>query len=165
MRVVLALGSNLGDRFATLQGALDALFDGPELTFVTVSPVYETDPFGGPDQGPYLNAVAIAETTLEPWSLLERVQDVENAFGRVRKERWGARTLDLDLITVENVVMNDPDLTLPHPRADERAFVLVPWVRADPEAVLSGRGVADLLEELDQDYVRPRPDLTLKGPA
>ncbi|MEV6861289.1 2-amino-4-hydroxy-6-hydroxymethyldihydropteridine diphosphokinase [Streptosporangium subroseum] len=162
MRVVLGLGSNLGDRLATLQGALDALFDGPELTFVAVSPVYETDPFGGPEQGLYLNAIVIAETALEPWALLERVQDVENSFGRVRRERWGARTLDLDLITVGDVVMNDPDLTLPHPRADERAFVLVPWVRADPEAVLSGRGVADLLADLDQDYVRPRTDLTLK---
>jgi 2-amino-4-hydroxy-6-hydroxymethyldihydropteridine diphosphokinase len=162
MRVVLALGSNLGNRFDTLQGALDSLFDGPELTFVAVSPVYETDPFGGPKQDSYLNAVVIAETVLEPWALLDRVHDVENAFGRVRKERWGARTLDIDLIAVGDVVMNDPDLTLPHPRADERAFVLVPWVRADPEAVLSGRRVADLLADLDQDYVRPRTDLTLE---
>jgi len=165
MRVVLALGSNLGDRFGTLQGALDALFEKPELTFVAVSPVYETDPVGGPEQGAYLNAVVIAESALEPRALLDRAQGVENAFGRVRVERWGARTLDIDLITVGDTVMDDPDLTLPHPRAHERAFVLVPWVRADPGAVLSGRRVADLLAGLDQGYVRPRSDLTLQRPV
>ncbi|MFI6509588.1 2-amino-4-hydroxy-6-hydroxymethyldihydropteridine diphosphokinase [Streptosporangium sp. NPDC050855] len=165
MRVVLALGSNLGDRFATLRGAVDALFAGPDLTFVAVSPVYETDPVGGPEQGAYLNAVVIADSGLEPRSLLDRAQSVENAFGRVRVERWGARTLDVDLITVGDVVMDDPDLTLPHPRAHERAFVLVPWVRADPGAVLSGRRVADLLAGLDQAYVRPRTDLVLGRPV
>ncbi|SFK97431.1 2-amino-4-hydroxy-6-hydroxymethyldihydropteridinediphosphokinase [Streptosporangium canum] len=164
MKVVLALGSNLGDRFETLQGALDSLFDAPGLEFVAVSPVYETDPFGGPEQGPYLNAVVIAQSTLEPRTLLDRAQGVENAFGRVREERWGARTLDVDLITVGDVVSDDPELTLPHPRAHERAFVLVPWSRADPDAVLSGRRVDDLLAALDQDYVRLRTDLTLQRP-
>ncbi|MER5422516.1 2-amino-4-hydroxy-6-hydroxymethyldihydropteridine diphosphokinase [Streptosporangium roseum] len=164
MKVVLALGSNLGDRFDTLQGALDSLFDAPGLEFVAVSPVYETDPFGGPEQGPYLNAVVIAQSALEPRTLLERAQGVENAFGRVREERWGARTLDVDLITVGDVVSDDPELTLPHPRAHERAFVLVPWSRADPDAVLSGRRVDDLLAALDQDYVRLRADLTLQRP-
>ncbi|MET8332893.1 2-amino-4-hydroxy-6-hydroxymethyldihydropteridine diphosphokinase [Streptosporangium canum] len=164
MKVVLALGSNLGDRFDTLQGALDSLFDAPGLEFVAVSPVYETDPFGGPEQGPYLNAVVIAQSTLEPRTLLDRAQGVENAFGRVREERWGARTLDVDLITVGDVVSDDPELTLPHPRAHERAFVLVPWSRADPDAVLSGRRVDDLLAALDQDYVRLRADLTLQRP-
>ncbi|MFF3441624.1 2-amino-4-hydroxy-6-hydroxymethyldihydropteridine diphosphokinase [Streptosporangium sp. NPDC002721] len=165
MRVVLALGSNLGDRFDTLRSALDALFEKPGLTFVAVSPVYETDPVGGPEQGAYLNAVVIAESALEPRELLDRAQGVENAFGRVRVERWGARTLDVDLITVGDVAMDDPDLTLPHPRAHERAFVLVPWVRADPGAVLSGHRAADLLAGLDQGYVRPRPDLTLQRPV
>ncbi|WP_326645964.1 2-amino-4-hydroxy-6-hydroxymethyldihydropteridine diphosphokinase [Streptosporangium sp. NBC_01755] len=165
MRAVLALGSNLGDRFGTLRGGLDALFAKPGLTLVAVSPVYETDPVGGPEQGAYLNAVVIAESTLEPRALLDRAQGVENAFGRVRVEHWGARTLDVDLITVGDVVMDDPDLTLPHPRAHERAFVLVPWVRADPDAVLSGRRVADLLAGLDQDRVRPRPESLLQGPG
>lgn len=164
MKVVLALGSNLGDRFETLQGALDSLFDAPGLEFVAVSPVYETDPFGGPEQGPYLNAVVIAQSVLEPRALLDRAQGVENAFGRVRGERWGARTLDVDLITVGDVVSDDPELTLPHPRAHERAFVLVPWSRADPDALLSGRRVDDLLAALDQDYVRLRADLTLQRP-
>ncbi|MCC5578563.1 2-amino-4-hydroxy-6-hydroxymethyldihydropteridine diphosphokinase [Microtetraspora sp. AC03309] len=166
MRVVLALGSNLGRRMENLQGAIDALFDAPGLTFVAVSPVYETDPVGGPEQDPYLNAVVVAESMLDAWALLERAQSIENAFGRVRVERWGPRTLDVDLITVDDVVSADPDLTLPHPRAHERAFVLVPWLRADPEATLTGHGaVADLLAGLDQAGVRLRDDLSLEPPA
>ncbi|MEV0974709.1 2-amino-4-hydroxy-6-hydroxymethyldihydropteridine diphosphokinase [Microtetraspora glauca] len=166
MRVVLALGSNLGRRMENLQGAIDALFDAPGLTFVAVSPVYETDPVGGPEQDPYLNAVVVAESMLDAWALLERAQSIENAFGRVRVERWGPRTLDVDLIMVDDVVSADPELTLPHPRAHERAFVLVPWLRADPEATLTGHGaVADLLAGLDQAGVRLRDDLSLEPPA
>ncbi|WP_067138560.1 2-amino-4-hydroxy-6-hydroxymethyldihydropteridine diphosphokinase [Microtetraspora malaysiensis] len=166
MRVVLALGSNLGRRMDNLQGALDALFDAPGLTFVAVSPVYETDPVGGPDQGPYLNAVVVAESMLDARTLLERAQGVENAFGRVRLVRNGPRTLDVDLIMVNGIVSNDPELTLPHPRAHERAFVLVPWSRADPDATIPGHGaVADLLAGLDQTGVRPREDLSLEPPA
>ncbi|WP_067181204.1 2-amino-4-hydroxy-6-hydroxymethyldihydropteridine diphosphokinase [Microtetraspora niveoalba] len=166
MRVVLALGSNLGRRMDNLQGALDALFDAPGLTFVAVSPVYETDPVGGPEQGPYLNAVVVAESMLDARALLERAQGVENAFGRTRVERWGPRTLDVDLIMVDGIVSDDPELTLPHPRAHERAFVLVPWSRADPDATLPGRGaVADLLAGLDRAGVRLRDDLVLEPPA
>lgn len=164
MKVVLALGSNLGDRFDTLQGALDALFDSSELEFVEVSPVYETDPVGGPEQGPYLNAVVIASSSLEPMALLERALSAENAFGRTRKVRWGPRTLDVDLITVGDLVSDDPELTLPHPRAHERAFVLVPWSRIDPDAALGGRPITELLADLDQSSVRLRPDLTLQRP-
>ncbi|MFD0884431.1 2-amino-4-hydroxy-6-hydroxymethyldihydropteridine diphosphokinase [Streptosporangium algeriense] len=164
MKIVLALGSNLGDRFDTLQGALDSLFDSSELEFVAVSPVYETDPVGGPEQGPYLNAVVIASSTLEPRALLERALNVEDAFGRVRTERWGPRTLDVDLIAVGDLASDAPELTLPHPRAHERAFVLVPWSRIDPDAVLGGRGITELLADLDQTSVRLRPDLTLQRP-
>jgi 2-amino-4-hydroxy-6-hydroxymethyldihydropteridine diphosphokinase len=166
MKAVLALGSNLGNRFQILQGAMDVLFDAPGLEFVRASPVYETDPVGGPPgQDPYLNAVVIAETTLEPRTLLERAMSVENAFGRVRAERWGPRTLDVDLIVVGDIVRDDPDLTLPHPRAHERAFVLAPWADADPEATLPGHGrVADLLAGLDRRGIRPCPDLTLERP-
>ncbi|MEV4170064.1 2-amino-4-hydroxy-6-hydroxymethyldihydropteridine diphosphokinase [Nonomuraea sp. NPDC049709] len=166
MKVVLSLGSNLGHRFQTLQGAVDTLFDAPGLEFVKASPVYETDPVGGPGgQRPYLNAIVIAETTLEPRTLLERAQGVENAFGRVRAERWGPRTLDLDLIVVGETVCHDPDLTLPHPRAHERAFVLVPWSKADPEGRLPGHGlVAELLEGVDRQGVRLREDLKLQRP-
>ncbi|TQS21815.1 2-amino-4-hydroxy-6-hydroxymethyldihydropteridine diphosphokinase [Microbispora sp. KK1-11] len=166
MRVVIALGSNLGRRIENLQGAVDSLFDAPGLTFVAVSPVYETDPVGGPEQGPYLNAVVIAESMLDPRTLLDRAQSVENAFGRERRERWGPRTLDVDLITVGSLMSDDPELTLPHPRAHERAFVLVPWAQADPAAVLPGRGsVAALLADTDQSGVRLRPDLVLEPPA
>jgi 2-amino-4-hydroxy-6-hydroxymethyldihydropteridine diphosphokinase len=165
MRAVLALGGNLGDRLATLQGGLDALAATPGLDLVAVSPVYETDPVGGPEQGPYLNAVAVAETSLAPRELLARAQETENAFGRVRTERWGARTLDVDLISVGDVVSDDPELTLPHPRAHERAFVLVPWLQADPDATLGGTPVAELLAGLDKTGVRLRADLALRGPA
>ncbi|MFC5814019.1 2-amino-4-hydroxy-6-hydroxymethyldihydropteridine diphosphokinase [Nonomuraea harbinensis] len=166
MKTVLALGSNLGRRFQTLQGAVDALFDAPGLEFVAASPVYETDPVGGPGgQRPYLNAVVVAETTLEPHTLLERAQSTEDAFGRVRQERWGPRTLDIDLIVVGDIVSDDPELTLPHPMAHERAFVLLPWAQADPGAELPGKGrVADLLAGLDQRGARLREDLKLQRP-
>ncbi|MEU7003293.1 2-amino-4-hydroxy-6-hydroxymethyldihydropteridine diphosphokinase [Nonomuraea sp. NPDC046570] len=166
MKAVLALGSNLGRRFQTLQGALDTLFDAPGLEFVAVSPVYETDPVGGPEgQKPYLNAVVVVETTLDPATLLERAQSVENAFGRERVERFGPRTLDVDLIVVGTESSDDPELTLPHPRVHERAFVLVPWSQADPDAVVPGRGtVAELLAGLDQSGVRLRPDMRLQRP-
>ncbi|GAA5082811.1 2-amino-4-hydroxy-6-hydroxymethyldihydropteridine diphosphokinase [Thermocatellispora tengchongensis] len=165
MRAVLALGSNLGRRFDTLQGAIDALFDAPGLEFVAVSPVYETEPVGGPEQGPYLNAVVIAETALEPHALLERALNVEDAFGRERGERWGPRTLDVDLIAVGDLVVDDEELTLPHPRAHERAFVLVPWADADPEAELPGRGrVRDLLAGVADQKVRRCPERRLQVP-
>lgn len=166
MKVVLSLGSNLGSRFQTLQGAIDSLFDAPGLDLVAVSPVYETDPVGGPSgQKPYLNAIVIAESSLDPHTLLDRAQSVENAFGRIREERWGARTLDVDLIVVGDVISDDPELTLPHPRAHERAFVLVPWVRSDPSGEIPGRGsVAELLAALDQQGVWLRDDLKLQRP-
>lgn len=166
MNVVLSLGSNLGRRFETLQGAIDALFDAPGVEFVGVSPVYETDPVGGPEgQRSYLNVVVVGDTSLHPRALLERAQSVENAFGRVRKERWGPRTLDVDLIVVGDTVCDEPELTLPHPHAHERAFVLVPWVAADPRGVLPGHGpVSELLAQLDQSGVRLREDLKLQVP-
>ncbi|NAS23702.1 2-amino-4-hydroxy-6-hydroxymethyldihydropteridine diphosphokinase [Herbidospora sp. NEAU-GS84] len=165
MRVVFSLGSNLGRRMDYLQSGLDALFDAPGMSFVALSPVYETDPVGGPSQGAYLNAVVIAETSLDPRTLLDRALGVEDAFGRVRKERWGPRTLDVDIIMVGNLMSDEAELTLPHPRAHERAFVLVPWAQADASAVLPGRGsVAALLAGLDQSGVRLRADLSLQPP-
>jgi 2-amino-4-hydroxy-6-hydroxymethyldihydropteridine diphosphokinase len=166
MKCVLSLGSNLGRRFETLQGAIDTLFDAPGLEFVAASPVYETEPVGGPSgQRPFLNAVIIAETSLPPRTLLERAQSVENAFGRERLERWGPRTLDIDLIMVGDTVLTDADLTLPHPRAHERAFVLVPWSKADPEGRLPGHGpITELLTGLDDQGVTPRDDLKLQRP-
>jgi 2-amino-4-hydroxy-6-hydroxymethyldihydropteridine diphosphokinase len=147
--VVLALGSNLGARLDILQGAVDAVAGLPDVSIDVASPVYETAPVGGPEQPDYLNAVLLGRTTLSPYELLDEVHEVEAAFDRVREIRWGPRTLDIDIITYEGVHCGDPELTLPHPRAYERAFVLAPWHDADPNAVLPGYGpVADLLTAL-----------------
>ena len=164
-RVVIALGSNVGDRMDTLQGAVGALFDGPGMQFLAVSPVYETDPVGGPPQPDYLNAVLIAETALSARTVLERAQNVEAAFQRTRETAWGPRTLDVDIITFGDEVSDDADLVLPHPRAHERAFVLAPWNDIDPGAEIPGRGrVADLLAKSGTAGVR-RHDAELQPPA
>ncbi|MFD6190881.1 2-amino-4-hydroxy-6-hydroxymethyldihydropteridine diphosphokinase [Streptomyces sp. NPDC060275] len=166
-RAVIALGANLGNRLETLQGAIDALEDTPGVRVKGVSPVYETEPWGvAPDSQPsYFNAVVIVKTTLPPSSLLERAHAVEEAFHRVRDERWGPRTLDVDIVAYAEVVSDDPQLTLPHPRAHERAFVLAPWLDVDPDADLPRRGrVADLLAAVTRDGVAPRDDLELRLP-
>ena len=141
------------------------------LALVALSPVYETVPVGGPPQPEYLNAVLIAETTLPAMALLRRGQAVEAAFGRVRQEVWGPRTLDVDVIVYGDVVSDDPELTLPHPRAAERAFVLAPWLDADPDAEIPGQGrVAELLDAAvarngGQPGVRRLDDVQLRPPA
>ncbi|WP_405817840.1 2-amino-4-hydroxy-6-hydroxymethyldihydropteridine diphosphokinase [Streptomyces sp. NBC_01390] len=166
-RAVISLGSNLGNRLETLQGAIDALEDTPGVRIKAVSPVYETEPWGVPagSQPSYFNAVIVLKTTLPPSSLLERAHAVEEAFHRVREERWGARTIDVDIVAYADEVSDDPVLTLPHPRAHERAFVLAPWHDVDPEAQLPGRGsVARLLETVALDGVAPRADLELQLP-
>ena len=163
---VIALGSNLGNRLENLQGAVDALEETPGVRVKVVSAVYETDGVGGPEGQPtYFNAVLLLRTTLPPHSLLERANAVEDAFGRVREVRWGARTLDVDILAYEGVELAQPELTLPHPRAHERAFVLAPWLDADPQAELAGHGpVAELLAEVGEDGVRRRSDLELYLP-
>ncbi|AJP02582.1 2-amino-4-hydroxy-6-hydroxymethyldihydropteridine pyrophosphokinase [Streptomyces cyaneogriseus subsp. noncyanogenus] len=166
-RAVISLGSNLGNRLETLQGAIDALEDTPGVRVKAVSPVYETEPWGvEPGSQPsYFNAVVVLKTTLPPSSLLERAHAVEEAFHRVRDERWGARTLDVDIVAYADVVSDDPQLTLPHPRAHERAFVLAPWHDVDPAAQLPGRGpVAELLDAVTREGVTPRGDLELRLP-
>ena len=148
---VLSIGSNLGDRLAHLQGAVDTL--RPWL--VTVSPVYETAPWGPVPQQDYLNAVVlVADPSATPQVWLDRAHAAEQAAGRTRDVRWGPRTLDVDVVAVDDVVSDDPDLTLPHPRAHERAFVLVPWLDVAPDARLAGRAVADLVAGLDPSEVR-----------
>jgi 2-amino-4-hydroxy-6-hydroxymethyldihydropteridine diphosphokinase len=165
-RAVLALGSNEGDRLATLQGAVEALAGTPGLAVLAVSPVYETDPVGGPEQPDYLNAVVLVDGDLAPRALLERALAVEAAFARVRDVRWGPRTLDVDVVAVGDLRVDEPDLVVPHPRAAERPFVLVPWLDVDPEAVLPGAGpVADLAAGLDRSGVRSRRDLVLEVPG
>jgi 2-amino-4-hydroxy-6-hydroxymethyldihydropteridine diphosphokinase len=167
-RVVLSIGSNLGDRLARLQSVVDGLED--EL--VAVSPIYETDPWGGVEQAPFLNAVLIADDpACDGQGWLHRAQEFERAAGRVRGERWGPRTLDVDLIACHDdteVTTREPDLTLPHPLAHLRAFVLVPWLAVEPDARLTvageSRTVVSLLAELepaDREGVR-RSGLTLQ---
>ncbi|WP_026414148.1 2-amino-4-hydroxy-6-hydroxymethyldihydropteridine diphosphokinase [Actinomadura oligospora] len=174
-RVVLSLGSNLGDRLDNLQEAVDTLFDAPGLDFVALSPVYETAPYAPPgeeipEQGDYLNIVLVADTRLPPENLLERVLNIENSMRRVREVRWGPRTLDIDIVIFGDVEMDDPNLTLPHPRAHQRAFVLVPWADIEPDVLLPGHGrVGDLAAEAMRtggpDAARRRDDLSLQPPA
>ena len=142
-------------RLDILQGGVDAIAGMPEVQVMTVSPVYETVPVGGPQQPDYLNAVVLARTTLPSRALLDRLHEVEAAFDRVREVRWGPRTLDIDIVSVEGERSDDPVLTLPHPRAHERAFVLAPWHDADPEAELPGHGsVAELLAAVGTGGIR-----------
>lgn len=161
--VVFSIGSNLGDRLGYLQGAVDALRATPQLALVDVSSVYETAPVGPVlDQPDFLNLIVRADSALASLVLLERAQAIENHFRRVREVPGGPRTLDVDLITVGERVKNTPVLTLPHPRAHERAFVLLPWLEIDPDAELPQRGaIADLLADLDAVGVRRRPDLAV----
>ena len=153
--VVLALGSNLGDRQDILQGAVDAIVGLPGVRVTAVSPVYETVPVGGPAQPDYLNAVVLADADRPARDLLDRLHEIEAAFDRVRLVRWGPRTLDIDVITFGRERSDDPQLTLPHPRAHERAFVLAPWHDADPAAELPGHGPVDaLLAQADRAGLR-----------
>jgi 2-amino-4-hydroxy-6-hydroxymethyldihydropteridine diphosphokinase len=160
-QAVLSIGSNLGDRIGRLQGAVAALEDTPEVTVVAVSSVYETEPVGGPDgAGKFLNAVVLIDTTLTVHTLLDRAFAIEAAFGRTRNNPGDPRTLDVDLIVVGERIANDEDLVLPHPRAHERGFVLVPWAEIDPEGEIPGKGfVLDLVGGVDVSGVKRREDL------
>ncbi len=154
-RAVLSIGSNLGDRLGHLQTAVLGLGDyvaGPGA----VSAVYETAPWGGLEQPAYLNAVVIVTGQRSPAQWLELAHILEQSAERTREVRWGARTLDIDIIVVDGVRSSDPQLTLPHPHAHERAFVLVPWLDVEPDADLPGHGrVADLVSTIDtSDVVR-----------
>lgn len=147
--VVLAFGSNLGDREATIRLALDALLSNPSIRLVALSSLYETPawkPDGTDEEAPaYLNAVARVHTILDPLALLAEVRRVEDSLGRVREERWGDRTIDIDIVDYDGMVSDDERVTLPHPRAHERGFVLVPWLELEPEATLPGYGpIAEL---------------------
>lgn len=132
----LALGSNLGDRLATLQRAVDLLGAEPGIAPTRCSRVWETHPVGGPPQPDFLNVVIRAEVGLEPLDLLAACQRVETALGRVRDVRWGPRTIDVDVLLLDARVIAHPDLVVPHPRMHERAFVLLPLLDIDPDPVL-----------------------------
>jgi len=163
-RAVLSVGANLGDRLGTLQGCVQAIGGLRETDVLAISPVYETAPVGGPPQPDYLNAVLLIQTGLPPRDLLDAIHAIEAGFGRVRAERFGPRTLDIDIISYQGQVSDDPELTLPHPRAHERLFVLLPWSDLDPGAELPGHGpVAALLAGLDRAGVRKVPAAVLEG--
>ena len=165
---VLSIGSNLGDRLAVLQSVVDGMVrQGGRI--VAVSPVYETDAWGGVEQGAFLNAVMIVDDpTCDGPGWLRRGQQLEAAADRVREVHWGPRTLDVDIVSCREgsieLRSGDPELTLPHPFAHQRAFVLLPWLAADSAAELSGTAVAELVAGLDTDEraaVRPT-DLALQ---
>ncbi|MDO5512051.1 2-amino-4-hydroxy-6-hydroxymethyldihydropteridine diphosphokinase [Corynebacterium sp.] len=152
MRAVLSIGSNMDDRWALLRGVRDEFAS----EILAASPVYSTPPWGVTDQDEFLNAVLIVDVDQTPLDLLRRGQALEDAAERVRVRRWGPRTLDVDVVSVwdpEEITSADPVLTLPHPHAHERAFVLVPWLAADPAATLGGRSVKQLVAALDPDEI------------
>jgi len=164
-RVVLSIGSNLGDRMANLQGAVSALVDTPDVWVTAVSPVYETEPVDSPeDAEPFLNAVVLADTTLAVARVLDRALAIEDAYARERSDITNApRTLDVDVIVVGDRISEDPSLVLPHPRAHQRAFVLRPWLDIEPTAEIPGRGpIADLLAQTGEEGVVRRDDLVLE---
>jgi len=137
------------DRRALLQTVFDEFADET----IAASPVYATPPWGVTDQGDFLNAVLIVEVDCTPLELLRRGQKLEEAAERVRVRHWGPRTLDVDIVQIDGVTSDDPELTLPHPYADQRAFVLVPWLAADPDAELNGTSVRELIAGLDEEEV------------
>jgi 2-amino-4-hydroxy-6-hydroxymethyldihydropteridine diphosphokinase len=162
-RAVLSLGSNLGDRLGYLQLAVDGFAD----VRVAVSSVYETTPWGVTDQPDFLNAVLVVESAeIDEWGWLRRGQELEREAERRREQRWGPRTLDVDVVTVDDVRSDHPDLLLPHPGTPSRATVLIPWLAVEPDALLPGHGpVTALLDALPDDdvaEVRLRQDLVLR---
>lgn len=138
MIAYLGLGSNLGDRLASLQRAVDLLAEVRGVRVLRSSRVYETEPVGGPDQSDYLNAVLEVDTTLGPGDLLAAGRAVEDSMGRVRQERWGPRPIDVDLLTYGDRTIDEPGLQVPHPRMHERGFVLVPLAELCPDPPLPG---------------------------
>lgn len=157
--ILLAFGANLGDRGATIRAAQEALAAHPGINNLRPSPLHETVALTlegpDPDAPRYVNGVATADTTLAPHELLDLIQQIEHEHGRVRDTVWGDRTLDIDLILYGGRVISDERLTVPHPRAHERDFVLSPWLSLDPDAVLMGHGrVSALLERIGDTTTR-----------
>ncbi|MBV8117323.1 MAG: 2-amino-4-hydroxy-6-hydroxymethyldihydropteridine diphosphokinase [Candidatus Eremiobacteraeota bacterium] len=151
-RAYVGVGANLGDARATVERALDALDNVG--TLIRRSSLYRTRPWGKTDQPAFVNAVALVETTLEPRPLLGALRDIERRLGRVRAERWGARTIDLDLLTYDRASLDEPGLTIPHPYLRERAFVLVPLAEIDAGYA----PLRDALPPSERDGVEPLGD-------
>ncbi len=164
-RAVVSIGSNLGERRNNLQGAVHSLADTPEVWVTDVSPVYETEPVDAPEGSrEFLNAIVLMDTTLSARTLLDRALAVESAYGRdPGGGRNAPRTLDVDLIVLGDRRADEADLVLPHPRAGERAFVLVPWLDVESDAEIPGLGpVAELVEKTGREGVTLREDIELE---
>jgi 2-amino-4-hydroxy-6-hydroxymethyldihydropteridine diphosphokinase len=153
----IALGSNLGDRRGHLEAAFAALAALPGTRLLARSAIFETPPFGPPGQQNYFNAVASLATTLSPLSLLDELLAIEQSRGRVRRERWGPRTLDLDLLLYGDAIIHETRLTLPHPEMLKRAFVLAPLHDLAPELIIAGRSIGQHLSSLDQAGIHRLP--------
>ena len=149
-KVLVGVGSNLGDREFLIRKAVEAMRDLPRTLVVRVSSLYDTDPVGVEDQPAFLNAVVWLETTLEPRELLWQLLLIEKRMGRVRSQRWGPRPIDLDLLFYDDRTIAEPDLTVPHPEAHRRAFVLMPLLELDPEFVhpATGEAIKKLVKRL-----------------
>jgi 2-amino-4-hydroxy-6-hydroxymethyldihydropteridine diphosphokinase len=153
----IALGGNIGDVRVTFDSAIAILCDGPEVRLTARSSDYRTPPWGVTDQPPFTNAVIAVSTTLAPHTLLTRAQACERALDRAREQHWGPRTIDLDILAYDDLVLNDATLTLPHPHLFERAFVLVPLAEIAPDRVIAGIRVSDALERVDAAAIERLP--------
>jgi 2-amino-4-hydroxy-6-hydroxymethyldihydropteridine diphosphokinase len=149
--IYIGLGSNLGDRGQLLQQAVQLLKETDGVAVTAISPVYETPPWGKTDQPPFLNAVAAVETALTPATLLQVCQHIEQVLGRVRHEKWGARTIDLDLLYCEGITIHSPQLQLPHPYLTQRAFVLVPLQDIAPSLQIEGKDLSALIRAVSRE--------------
>jgi 2-amino-4-hydroxy-6-hydroxymethyldihydropteridine diphosphokinase len=156
---LMALGGNIGDVRTTFTRALAMLCDSGDARLIARSSDYATPPWGVEDQPPFVNCCALLETHLSPHDLLMRVQEIERAFGRDRSQerRWGPRTLDIDVLAYDDARVDEPDLTLPHPRLFERAFVLVPLAEIAPDRVIAGVRVKDALARIDATGIERLP--------
>jgi 2-amino-4-hydroxy-6-hydroxymethyldihydropteridine diphosphokinase len=163
MKAVVALGSNLGDRFDYLQKAVNEINLLKEIEVLKISSVYETLPVGGPEQGNYLNAVITLNTRFEAEELLQRLLLIELGLGRQREIAWGPRTIDLDLIWFEDQTINLENLILPHPRAHERCFVIKPWLEIEPDARIGNIEIQEFLKDLDCSGVNLFPTRLANG--
>ena len=150
--VLLGLGGNVGDPAATIAAAL-ARLEEAGVIIAARSSLYRTAPWGKTDQPPFVNACAVARTDLHPRALLDRILTVESDLGRRRGERWGPRTIDIDILDYDGLALDEPGLTLPHPRLTERGFVLIPLAEIAPDRVVAGRPVRDWAAEADASGV------------
>ena len=163
MKAVVALGSNLGDRFDYLQKAVNEINSLTDIEILEISSVYETLPVGGPEQGNYLNAVVTLNTKFEAKELLLKLLLIELNLGRQREIAWGPRTIDLDLIWFEDQTINLENLVLPHPRAHERCFVIKPWLEIEPKARIGNTEIHEFLKDLDCSGVNLFPTRLVNG--